>query len=160
MGRISLQIKAQLENIAGIKIPADAEWNFKVKCTNCQTENENIIYFDLLTKVELQNSRAVASFVYKCKNCERTGNIDYLDGSLDKYMAEHSENWHTIATFECRGLEPIEFHPGTSFTALSSASDTVFGAEGGSEEIDLSDNDWAGYDEAGDESVGIYEFSS
>ena len=75
-------------------------------------------------------------------------------------MADHSEDWHTIVTFECRGLEPIEFHPGTSFSALSSASDTVFGVEGSDEPIDLSDADWAGYDEAGDESVGIYEFTS
>ena len=63
MGRISLQIKATLENIAGLKITAEADWNFKVKCTNCQTENENIIYFNLADRVELQNSRATATFV-------------------------------------------------------------------------------------------------
>ena len=73
-------------------------------------------------------------------------------------MAAHSEDWHTIATFECRGLEPVEFHPGTSFVALASASDTIFGGEDAEEPLDLSDGDWAGYDEAGDESVGIYEF--
>ena len=50
--------------------------------------------------------------------------------------------------------------PGTSFSALSSASETVFGTEGGRDPIDLSEGDWADYDEAGDESVGIYQFQS
>eukprot|EP00806_Schmidingerella_arcuata_P003851 Macronucleus_4492.p1 GENE.Macronucleus_4492~~Macronucleus_4492.p1 ORF type:complete len:168 (+),score=33.81 Macronucleus_4492:1-504(+) len=160
MGRLSLQIRATLENLAGIKITPDSDWNFKVKCTNCQELSDNVIYFNLVEKVEIQGSRGTASFIYKCKNCGRSGNIDYVENSLGKYMAEHSEQWLTIATFECRGLEPAEFFPGTSFSALSSASDTMFGAEGGRDPIDLSDGDWADYDEDGEESVGIYEFSS
>ena len=35
MGKIDLQIQAQLENIAAIKQTADADWHFKIKCTNC-----------------------------------------------------------------------------------------------------------------------------
>ena len=66
----------------------------------------------------------------------------------------------SIARFECRGLEPCEFFPGTGFCALSSVSETVFGTEGGKDPIDLSEGDWAEYDEDGDEAVGIYEFAS
>ena len=126
MGRIELQIKAQLENIAAIKQPEDADWHFKVKCTNCQSVSENIIYFNLVEKREIQGSRGTASFIAKCKVCERTGNIDYIEGSLGKYD-NLEEDWMTIARFECRGLEPCEFFPGTGFSALSSVSETVFG---------------------------------
>ena len=147
-----------MENLAAIKIPAHADWHFKVKCINCQSINENVVYFNLTDKLELHGSRGLASYVQKCKNCDRSGNIDFVEGTLDKYMESHDRNWHTIATFECRGLEPVEFFPGTSFSALSSASDTIFGTEGDRDPIDLSDGDWAEYDEAGDESVGIYEF--
>ena len=95
----------------------------------------------------------------KCKSCERTGNIDYIDNSLNKYD-DQSEGWQTIVRFECRGLEPCEFFPGTGFSALSSVSETVFGTQGGGEPIDLSEGDWADYDEDAEESVGIYSFSS
>ena len=57
-------------------------------------------------------------------------------------------------------MEPVQFMPGTEFSALSSASDTVFGSAAGKEPIDLTEGDWAEYDEEGEESVGIYEFQS
>ena len=36
----------------------------------------------------------------------------------------------------------------------------MFGAEVGDEVIELMDGDWAGFDEAANETVGIYEFKS
>ena len=35
MGRIDLQIKANLRNIAAIKQTEEQDWHFKIKCTNC-----------------------------------------------------------------------------------------------------------------------------
>ena len=159
MGRLNLQIKAQLENIAAIKAPAESDWHFKIKCTNCQHVNENVVYFNLVDKQEIQGSRGLATYIAKCKNCERTGNIDYIENSVAKYDNQNQE-WATIATFECRGLEPEQFFPGQEFSALSSVSDTVYGTEGNKDPIDLSEGDWADYDEQADESVGIYEFHS
>ena len=69
-------------------------------------------------------------------------------------------DWKKIATFECRGIEFVEFLPEHGFSALSSVSETVFGEAGGEEPIDLTEGDWAGYDEEADESVGIYEFQA
>ncbi len=46
-----------------------------------------------------------------------------------------------MAKFDCRGVEIIEFKAGDSFVATSTASETEF------TDIDLSDKDWAGYDE-------------
>ena len=159
MGRISLQIKAQLENIAAIKALAESDWHFKIKCINCQEVNDNVQYFNLVEKKEIQGSRGLASYIAKCKNCDRTGNIDYIEGSVSKYEDQNSQ-FATIATFECRGMEPVEFFPGQEFSALSAVSETVFGTQGNKDAIDLSDGDWAEYDEEAEESVGIYEFSS
>ena len=36
----------------------------------------------------------------------------------------------------------------------------MFGTEGGKDPIDLSEGDWADYDEEADEAVGIYGFTS
>ena len=157
MGKIDLQIKCQFVNIAACKQPAEGDWHFKVKCTNCQTEMDNIIYFNLVERQDIQGSRGQASFIAKCKNCERTGNIDYIDNSHNKYE-DQNEQWQTIARFECRGLEPCEFFPGTGFSAISSASVTVYGTEGGKDPIDLSEGDWAEYDEEAEEELGIYSF--
>ena len=101
----------------------------------------------------------MATYIAKCKNCERTGNIDYIDGSMRKYESQNAE-WATIATFECRGMEPCEFLPMSGFSALSSVSETVYGEQAGKEPINLEDGDWADYDEDAEEDVGIYEFQS
>ena len=159
MGRIDLQLKMTLENIAAVKQPAEADWRFKVKCTSCGEIGDNIIYFNLVEKQQIQGSRGTASYIAKCKGCERSGNIDFIEGSLGQYNDQNGQ-WQTVAKFECRGMEPCEFFPGTGFSALSSASDTVFGTQGGRDPMDLDEGDWADYDEDADESVAIYEFSS
>ena len=46
-------MKAQLENIAAIKQPEEADWHFKVKCTNCQDVNEKVIFFNLVEKQDI-----------------------------------------------------------------------------------------------------------
>ena len=53
MGKVDLQIKATLENLAAIKQPEDADWHFKIKCTNCQFEFENVIYFNLVERQDI-----------------------------------------------------------------------------------------------------------
>ena len=53
-------------------------------------------------------------------------------------------------TFECRGIDLIEFLPGDAFSAASAASEAVFGSADGGEPVDLKEGDWAGYDEEGD----------
>ena len=80
-----MQIKANLRNIAAIKQTEEADWYFKIKCTNCQHVNDNVVYFNLVEKMDIQGSRGTANYIAKCKNCERSGNIDYIEGSLCKY---------------------------------------------------------------------------
>jgi hypothetical protein len=55
-----------------------------------------------------------------------------------------------VIIFECRGVEPFDFSPRVGFSAEAVKSGTLF------EDIDLSDGDWAEYDEEGQQSVGIF----
>ena len=57
MGRLQLQIKAQLENLEWIEIPASQDWHFKVKCASCKEMHENVIYFNLIEKQDMPGSR-------------------------------------------------------------------------------------------------------
>ena len=166
MGKITLEVCCNLENLKQIEIPADAEWYFKTKCNTCQEES-GIIFFNLVDKVEMEGSRGTANYIAKCKGCKRPGSIDYCKNSLRPYefyyidnkVEYKNEEWQPIATFECRGAELIEFFPGTSFSGRG-LKDTPFGTAGGEEPLDLQEGDWAGYDEDADESVGVYEFKS
>ena len=59
--------------------------------------------------------------------------------------------------FECRNIEILEFVAGNQMKANGTENDgdTEF------DDIDLANEpDWAGYDEKGDCSVGVYEFKS
>ena len=67
----------------------------------------------------------------------------------------------TICIFDCRGLEPTDFQPGNGWRAQGYFEDedgegretsTMF------EEVDLSDKEWADFDEKSGESTMISEF--
>ncbi|KAL4162998.1 hypothetical protein KRP22_015113 [Phytophthora ramorum] len=51
--------------------------------------------------------------------------------------------------FECRGLEPYAWHPESGYRVISAGRHAAF------DDVDLSD-DWADYDEEGEQSVGVY----
>jgi hypothetical protein len=73
----------------------------------------------------------------------------------DEYVAEDSGNYVAILAFECRGLEPYEFHPLGDEFVVESEGGTVFDSD-----IDLSEGDWADYDEENDLAVSISEFQA
>jgi len=61
-----------------------------------------------------------------------------------------------ILALECRGLEPYAFHPHTGEFSVTSLG----GMEFSPDTIDLSDGDWADYDEENDLSVSISDFEA
>ena len=57
-------------------------------------------------------------------------------------------------------MEPCEFFPGNSFSVASAVSENVWVSVEGGEPLDLTEDDWAGYDEDGEESVALYELKA
>ncbi len=69
------------------------------------------------------------------------------------YTESDSGNYVTILALECRNIEPIAWHPSVDFVVQSSGdNETIF------KEVDLTDRDWADYDEENDLSVSITNF--
>jgi hypothetical protein len=69
-----------------------------------------------------------------------------------EYTSEDSNAsaWIPILAVSCRGLEPYEFHPmGQEFKIVSEAGTEYM------EDVDLSEDDWADYDEANDQPVAV-----
>ena len=56
-------------------------------------------------------------------------------------------------------MELTEFFPGTGFVVYGQG-ETEWGSALGKEEVDLTEGDWAGFDEETQDAVGIYEFKS
>ena len=64
------------------------------------------------------------------------------------FITGDSGQFKTILGLECRGIEIERWIPGDDFV-VESTSGTIF------ENVDLTENDWADYDEKYDESVSI-----
>ena len=69
-----------------------------------------------------------------------------------EYTSDDQGSFKTIATFDCRGVEPVEFSPRSGWIVKC--------IESSFNDADLSEKEWVEYDEKAQVSVGIYEFES
>ena len=57
MGKIDLQVKANLENVTEVFALPDDDWYFEVSCSKCGEVHDKKIYFNLTQVQDMQNSR-------------------------------------------------------------------------------------------------------
>lgn len=107
---LELFLSAELDGVDTWTRNQDTPWLFKAKCSNCQ-ESTNVIV-DLSDLQQIPNSRGEAHTVQKCRLCERVFTIKILP-SLFEYTQSMSGEFISVAVFECRGVELLEwiFHP-------------------------------------------------
>nr|CAG4643606.1 EOG090X0HQJ [Ilyocryptus agilis] len=152
MVKIGLQLKASLENVTKLRSEGDDfRWYLKVKCSHCNEESDKWIYITQSESVEVKGGRGTANMVLKCKLCSREHNMDIIPESVTSYNDEDQGKFKTIIKFDCRGMEPSNFSPRNGWTVEGLESGTVFS------DIDLTEKEWADYDEKAKTTVGIYE---
>lgn len=163
MVKIGLQIKANLEFVTGL-IPENIEdfrWHLKLKCTQCGEIPNHWQYATLNEEQPLKGGRGSANYVSKCKMCSHQNSLDIKEDSVTGYDFADCNKFKTIVIFDCRGLEPVDFDPRDGWKAQGykenedgegSKTSTFFN------EVDLSDKEWADYDESSGESTVISEF--
>ncbi|KAG0244909.1 hypothetical protein BGW41_005508 [Actinomortierella wolfii] len=146
---IALQFKADLENITDL-VPADADhtWHFKVECSGCREVDDNWITLNAIDKFEQSSGRGEANLVMKCKFCKKENSCDILSKPV-AYTIENSGKFVNMLTMDCRGMEPVNFEAREGWKAKGAETDTVF------EDIDLTDGDFADYDEKSELPVSI-----
>jgi len=164
MVKIGLQIKAFLENVTGL-IPDDIpnfQWHLKIKCTQCGEVPEHWQYATLSEEQALKGGRGSANFIYKCKLCSKQNSLDIIEDSVVSYDMLDNNKFKTIVIFDCRGLEPVDFDPRDGWKSQGykenedgegEVTSTIFS------DVDLTDKEWADYDEKSDESTCISEFA-
>lgn len=98
----------------------------------------------------LDGSRGEANFIIKWPYANDQAYIKIIDHKTVKkvYTEDDSGEFVTILAMECRSVEPIAWHPSLDFAVVSTGG-TPF------ENVDLSDRDWAEFDEEHDLSVSI-----
>ncbi|CAG0913715.1 unnamed protein product [Notodromas monacha] len=149
--KIGLQIKARLEYVSKLNIQDEAYlWVFKAKCTNCGevTKHMDFTRFD---EEALSGGRGHAMLHYKCKLCSRENHMSLLPLTLQPYYGIESENFKTIAEFDCRGLELVDFIPTKGWRVEVENSHKKF------DDVDLAETEWMDYDDCAKVSVGVYE---
>uniref|UniRef100_A0A0M3JBP1 UPF0587 protein (inferred by orthology to a C. elegans protein) n=1 Tax=Anisakis simplex TaxID=6269 RepID=A0A0M3JBP1_ANISI len=89
--------------------------------------------------------------IAKCKLCGRVNSLDIVKDSYKPYSIDDSEQYHPIVKFDCRGVEPTAFDPRVGWKAVGTESGTPF------DDIDLSEKEWADYDEKASAATEITE---
>jgi hypothetical protein len=64
--------------------------------------------------------------VIKCKFCSRENTIDIVEDSNASYTEADIGKFKSIITFDCRGIEPIDFDPREGFVVKSSNNGIVY----------------------------------
>lgn len=145
----SLKIKAELEEIAKMSVTEGVMWKFDIQSGE-GGDSKSGITVTASDVMELDGSKGEANFIVKWPGSKMQSYIKVLEtkAGAAEYTAEKSGEWVTIANFECRGLEIVSYIPGADFKAESTGG-TIF------EAVDLSEGDWAEYDEENELAVSI-----
>lgn len=131
MVKLALQVKATLDNVTDFRIasPETFIWYLKFDCSKCHTRSDTYHDVTLQESSSIAGSRGEANFQMKCKFCSQDGNLNIeLPKTPATYSMDDSDN-HTFKTFvifDCRGLEPVDWQPGSPFIALKIRILTIF----------------------------------
>lgn len=155
MVKISLQISAALENIEELKTGPNFSYFLKLRCNNCGETDD--IWHDICEEEKVkQDTRNAKGYnlVIKCKLCSRENSMDVVEGSQSSYTEDDSTKFKAIVSFDCRGIEPIDFDPRSGYIVKSVENGRIF------EDVEIEDGDWTEYDDKNKNSVSIAEFKS
>eukprot|EP01033_Poteriospumella_lacustris_P016394 gene16394-11720_t len=149
MPQIFLKIKAELENVKHLSPVRNNYWKFDIQTPQGGDERKGITVSeeDLMP---LEGSRGEAHFIIKWPYTHEQAYIKIVNhrGVKSSYNEADSGEFVTILALECRNIEVTAWYPSEDFI-VRTKNDTVFS------KVDLSDRDWAEYDEEHDATVSV-----
>uniref|UniRef100_A0A914X0K0 CXXC motif containing zinc binding protein n=1 Tax=Plectus sambesii TaxID=2011161 RepID=A0A914X0K0_9BILA len=154
MPRFALEVKANMVNVSNLmpeELP-DFRWHVKLKCSNCGEVSDHWQYVVAENQSTTGSGRGSANFTEKCKLCSRQNSLDILTETFKPYTADKNLEYQAMIAFDCRGLEPVDFDPRNGWCCESTESSAKFS------DVDLTEREWADYDEAASAAVEINEW--
>lgn len=102
--------------------------------------------------IPIEGSRGEAHYVMKWPTATEQSYIKIIPHKevAEAYTADNSGEFVAVLALECRGIEITKWHPSFDFDV-----ETAGGFRYDHEKVDLSDREWAEYDEENDLSVSI-----
>jgi hypothetical protein len=137
---IALYVKADLENIASFKPPEDHLWRLDIQNSAGGELRENVM-LDPSEEMDLKGSKGTANLIMKDGNREHSMSVVEVKGLVKPLTPDASgDGWVPIVAFECRGIEPIKWHPTDGYEIVSTGG-TAF------DDVDLAEDPtmWADY---------------
>ena len=167
-----LCVKAELESVASMRIKPGTNLCLSVKNPLNDFETREKVTIDTSEFLEQEeNSREPAHhFRLKWEGSKKYSTITVLSeaevkATLKKLKkkkkveftgkVDQNDTFQSIAAFECRGIQPYEFHILGDEFVVESEGGKIF-----EEDVDLSEGDWGDYDEENDLAVGVNDFEA
>lgn len=152
MVMVVLYVKADLENVETLEAPPLHRWCLDVKESNGEEKREAVWVSDEELQ-EVAGGRGEAHFLLKWPGAKKASQLTVVRDikKLTRAISStDSGEYVPFVGFDCRGLEPVAWHPEGGYRVTSAGETAVF------EDVELND-DWADYDEDGSQSVGVYQ---
>lgn len=149
-----LYIKADLENIASLSPVKGCSYCLDVK-ESAGSEQRDGVYVTAAETHDLSGSKGNANFVMKfAKGSKNEASLNVLEvkGVTREVTGDDSGKWVPVVAFECRGMEPVAYHPEDEWQATGGGGQKF-------EQVDLRE-DWADFDEKLGEPVSVMGIES
>jgi len=156
---VLLCVKADLESVESLKLAPGCRFCLDLRESG-GAETREKVYVDGSEEHELPGSRGTAHFAMKwSKDSKHMASVNVekeLKGVIQQGVTSDDQGAYVpLVGFECRGIEPIAWHPENEFVVQGVSGQTW-------EDVDLSEKEWFEYDEKSGESVSVtdldYEF--
>ena len=161
-------MKAEFENVGSVVLRRDANLSISVRNPLSDFETREKVVFNPSETVEQEEGarQSPHHLSIKWEGNKKACILESLTADAAKaalkkkkskdsprdLTEDDSGNWVPILAMECRGLEPYAFHPMGDEFVISSTGGKAF-----NEDVDLSEGDWADYDEENDQAVSLSE---
>ncbi|XP_067014681.1 UPF0587 protein v1g245604 [Anabrus simplex] len=152
MVKYALQIQVEAENIEKIGVDKDTfSWWLRLECNGCREKDEKEHYLTLAETFPNKTGHGIVHYLAKCKFCSQEQTIEILPESIRDYVYGEEPQFSTIVIFDTRGVNPYSFSFREDWIITAKGSSTVFSG------VDLSDGEWADWDEKGNQELVIYK---
>mmetsp|Transcript_31322 Transcript_31322/g.88825 ORF Transcript_31322/g.88825 Transcript_31322/m.88825 type:complete len:162 (+) Transcript_31322:246-731(+) len=149
---LCLHIKANLENIKSLTLPVGHIWCVTLQQSQGSERRPKVEICENESH-EIPGSKGNANFIMKWAKDDRkvcTINIEHVKNYTRAYGEDDNNQFVPIVGFDCRGAEPVDWHPQGGFR-IESTGGAVF------DNINLEEKEWCDYDDDAGLSVGVYE---
>mmetsp|Transcript_50887 Transcript_50887/g.99554 ORF Transcript_50887/g.99554 Transcript_50887/m.99554 type:complete len:175 (+) Transcript_50887:88-612(+) len=164
-----LCIKGDLDGIGKISINPDANLCLDVKnpLSDYETREKVVLQSSVLIEPPENSREKACHFAIKWEGSKKRSTMVLVDAADKMFKGKKNDGrprdldgsvdsgvFVPVAAFECRGVEPTRFRPMEGELVVTSEGGAVFA------DVDVSEGDFADYDDENDISVSITDFES